>query len=299
LQERTFLQQGLDALPSGVCVMHGPDARLGLVNQETARGWGAVWPIEQPMQEFLETHHIRLTDVQGRILAPEARAAMRALHAGETVLQQQQVIQQPSGASLPIMVNAVPLASAYWQSLEEITPSSRPQPRSAGESLALVIYQDVRLLKEAEYFKEEFIGITAHELRQPLAALKGAVGTLLLQTAQGHGTPLADWQQEVLQDLDQAADRLTDLTDDLLDVSRLQAGRLSLQRALTDLVSLTRRVVERFQKTALQHQVSFATAETRLETRVDPRRIEQVLTNLLTNAIKYSPQGGPVSVTLE
>ncbi len=299
LRERTFLQQVLDTLPSGIAVVHGQDARLLLANQETARVWGAVWPIGQPMQAFLKMHHILLNDVQGRSLAPEHWAALRALRSGETVRQQQEVIRQPSGASLPILVNAVPLASAYWQSLgaDRSSPSSSPDQQE--EPLALVIYQDVRLLKEAEAFKEEFIGITAHELRQPLAVLKGSVGTLLVQTARGHGAQLADWQQEILRELDLATDRLIDLTDDLLDVSRLQSGRLSLHRVLTDLASLTRRVVERFQQAATQHQVTFSTTEVNMPALIDPRRIEQVLTNLLANALKYSPQGGPVSVVLE
>ena len=91
---------------------------------------------------------------------------------------------------MPMLVNAVPLTSAHWRSL------GVPE-----EPLALVIHQDVRLLKEADYFKDEFISIATHELRQPLTVLKVAVGTLVLQTARGHGTPLAAWQQEMLEDL--------------------------------------------------------------------------------------------------
>ena len=298
LRERTFLHQMLDTLPSGVFVVHGPDARLVLANGEGSHVWEAVWPIEQPMQVFLETHHIRLTDTQGRTLAPDAWATMRALLGRETVLQQQEVIRQSSGTSLPTLVNAVPLASAYWQSLgEQHQPhhSSLNRSGSEREPLALVTYQDVRLLKEAEYAKEEFIGIAAHELRQPLAVLKGVVGTLVLQTARGHGTKLADWQQELLADLDQATDHLTDLTENLLDVSRLQAGRLVLQRAATDLVALTGRLVKRMQQTTNTQQVVFSTTTPFLEAQIDPQRIEQVL----ANAIKYSPQGGAINVLLE
>ena len=61
-----------------------------------------------------------------------------------------------------------------------------------------------------------------------MSVLKGAIETLLLQTARGHGPPLAEWQQEILWDLEQATNRLIDLSDDLLDVTRLQAGRLLL-----------------------------------------------------------------------
>ena len=298
LAQRTFLQQMLDILPSSIYVVHGQDARLVLANRATASIWGAQWPVGQPMREFVEEHHIRVVDAQGRVLPLEMWATMRALLDGETVLQQQEVIRQPSGAMQPLLVNAVPLTSPHWRSLGvPDEPGISPPPQN-GEPLALVIHQDVRLLKEVEYFKDEFIGIAAHELRQPLSVLKGTVGTLVLQTARGHGPKLAEWQQEMLEDLDIATDRLVRLTNDLLDASRLQAGQLVLHRASTDLVELGQRVVERWQKTTMRHQLIFHTDHPQLEATMDPQRIEQVLSNLLTNAIKYSPQGGPVHVTL-
>ena len=150
----------------------------------------------------------------------------------------------------------------------------------------------------AEYFKDEFISIAAHELRQPLAVLKAAVGTLVLQTARGHGPRLAEWQQEMLEELEQATDRLSALTEDLLDVSRLQDGQLVLQRVPTNLVSLVQRLVERFQKTTTRHQLAFHPQQPSLEAAIDPPRMEQVISNLLTNAIKYSPQGGSIVVTV-
>jgi signal transduction histidine kinase len=79
----------------------------------------------------------------------------------------------------------------------------------------------------------------------------------------------------------------------------LQTGQLVLQRAPTNLVSLVQGVVERFQKTTTRHQLAFRPQHPTLEATVDPQRMEQVLSNLLTNAIKYSPQGGPIVVTVE
>ena len=297
LAQRTFLQQLLDILPSSIYVVHGQDARLVLANRAAASIWGAVWPVGQPMRAFLEEHALRIVDAQEHTIAPEAWATMRAL-GGETVLQHQEMIRRPSRSTLPILVNAVPLSSPHWRSLGMPEPQGQGLPLHNGEPLALVIHQDVSLLKEAEYFKDEFIGIAAHELRQPLSVLKAAVGTLVLQTARGHGPQLAEWQQEMIQDLDVAADRLVQLTDDLLDASRLQAGPLVLHLVSTDLVSLVRRVVKRFQKTTTRHQVTLETDHPTLEATIDPQRMEQVLSNLLINAIKYSPQGGPVHVTL-
>jgi PAS domain S-box-containing protein len=326
LVQLSFLQQLVDALPNGIYVVHGPDARLVLANRAAASTWGAIWQPEQPMQEFLENHHIMLTDAQGRPLTPDKWATIRALREGETSLQLQEVVYRPQGDALPILVNAVPLAFSYWQSLEiggsfaeaatgaSFRHDGRADEQNAPEPLALVIHQDVRILKEAEYVKDEFIGLAAHELRTPVAALKGAIGTLLIQTRQGHGPELADWQQEMLQEIDIATDRLTGLTDELLDVTRLQAGQLLLHPAPTDLVALVRRVVERVQSTTTHHQVSIDTltpgdrgkqsvkapraTNAEVIATIDATRIEQVLTNLLVNAVKYSPDGGPVHVAL-
>jgi PAS domain-containing protein len=204
LAQRTFLQQLLDALPSSIYVVHGRDARLVLANHAAASIWGAEWSPGQPMRAFLEEHHIGIVEASGRAVPPEAWATMRALLSGETVLQHQEIIRQPRGTSLPILVNAVPLTSPHWRSLSvPDEPGISPPPRN-GEPLALVILQDIRLLKEVEYAKDKFISIAAHELRQPLTVLKVALGTLVLQTARGTGTPLAEWQQEMLADLEQA-----------------------------------------------------------------------------------------------
>lgn len=125
-----------------------------------------------------------------------------------------------------------------------------------------------------------------------------------------------------------ATDRLTVLTDELLDVTRLQAGQLFLHPAPTDLMALTKRVIERMRRVAPHHQLVInalrsgghygrrprtqhgealdsataefdaASADIAVIAVVDAVRIEQVLTNLITNSIKYSPDGGSVYVTL-
>ncbi|GHO48752.1 PAS domain-containing sensor histidine kinase [Ktedonospora formicarum] len=297
LAQRAFLQHILDLLPSSISVVHGKDARLLLANHASTLIWGAAWPLEQPMQAFLASHHIAIVDQQGLPFSPETWATTRALLHGETVIQHQEVIRQPTGKTLPILVNAVPLTSDSWQSVE--APEWQDDQAQKWEPLALVLHQDVSALKEAEYLKDEFIGIAAHELRTPLAILKASASSMMVQTARGHGPQLADWQQEMLQDIEQATDRLTDLTEDLLDVTRLQAGQMVLQRAPTNVISLVQRVVKRFCQSASRHHVELRTERSIIEISIDPRRIEQVLTNLLTNAIKYSPQGGPVIVQIE
>ncbi len=283
-----FLQQVLDALPSSAYLVSGPDARLLLANRAAGRVWGASWQVNQPMLEFLSSNDIEILDAQGHPLSPDMFATLRAVWWGETVLHHQETIRYQDGSSLPVLVNAVALTSRQ----------DFHAPQGEAEPLALVVHQDVSALKEAEYLKDEFVGIAAHELRTPLAVLAGYADMLLTQTARGHGAPLAEWQQEALEEIKQATGRLTSLTEDLLDMTRLQAGRLLLQRAPTNVVPLVRRVAAQLQRTTTRHQVEVRTAHSSLVADIDARRMEQVVTNLIENAIKYSPQGGPVFVSI-
>jgi PAS domain S-box-containing protein len=287
-----FLQHVLDALPSSVYLVYGPQARLLLANRAASLVWGAPWPLDQPMQEFLSHHQIALFDPQGRPLPPEQYATLRATQQGETVIQHEETIRRSDGSTLPVLVNAVILS---------VQPPWKKATREDGqqERVALVMHQEVTALKEAEALKDEFVGIAAHELRTPLAALKGFADMLLSQTRRGRGAALAEWQQEALEEIEQATGRLVTLTEDLLDVTRLQAGRLQLQCMPMDLRAVVRRVAGQMQQTTTRHQVQVQVPAQPVVAEADLERLEQVLTNLIGNAIKYSPQGGPVLMTLE
>jgi len=290
-----LLQLILDELPASVYIVQGEEARLALANRATTTVWGATWHLGQPLLDFLASHHIRLFGTDGQALPPAAFATLRAVRAGETVRHHQETIRRADGTTLPVLVNAVALGRRL---LAGVPTEVRSHPSDPAEPVALVIHQNVTAIKEAERLKDEFIGIAAHELRTPLAVLKGFAQTLLVQTARGKGPELVDWQVEALQSIDQATARLVELTEDLLDVTRLQAGRLALHVEPTDLVALSRRVVTRLQMTTERHLLTLATPVEHLVAQVDPRRLEQVLSNLIGNAIKYSPEGGAINVTI-
>ncbi|HET9918375.1 MAG TPA: PAS domain S-box protein [Ktedonobacteraceae bacterium] len=281
-----LLQEVLDALPSSVYLVYGQQARLLLANRATLRYWGAEWPQDQPMLEFLHAHRIQILDERGASLPGEQYATLRAVQAGETVLQQQEIIRRPGESGLPVVVSALPL---------DARTDSGPLVASS-EAVALVVHQDVRALKQAEALKDEFISVAAHELRNPLSALTGYASMLLYQSGRGRGAKLSKWQREALEEIMQASARLDKLTEDLLDATRLQAGRLVLSRQRTDLLALTRHMVQQAQMSAAGHTFSLETTLASLPVDIDGGRVEQVLANLLGNAVKYSPQGGPIEV---
>jgi two-component system phosphate regulon sensor histidine kinase PhoR len=291
--QRTFLQLVLNELPCSVYLVQGHDARLVLANQMTTTVWGATWKPGQPMSEFLCENAIRVISTDGLEMAPERLATLRAVKLGENVRQHQEVIRHPDSTSLPVLVNALPLDP------EQVRLPLKPSDPAEPVPVALVVHQDVTALKEAEQLKDDFIGIASHELRTPLAVLKGFAQMLLIQSGRGKGPTLVDWQIEALQGIDQATHRLVELTEDLLDVTRLQAGRLTLHLTPTDLVALTTRVIKRLRLTTDKHTFLLTTSSEHIVVEVDPQRMEQVLSNLLSNAIKYSPQGGPIEIMMQ
>ena len=290
-----LLQTLFGALPTGIYVVSGPEARLLFANRAANALWGAEWSPGQPMLEFLISNHICLFDPNGQEMPPSAYAIVRALYEGKTISQQQEIIVRPDGTSLSGLVNAVVLDHCLLPDLELEGGAAHHFPP---EPAVVVVTEDITALKQAEQLKDHFFGLVAHELRNPLASLKGFATMLLRYSVADKGTVLADWQREALTEIDLATNRLNRLTEDLLDVVRLQAGRLVLYPESVDLVTLTRRVMAQVGSNSEHHQFRFSTPLAHLQARVDGGRIEQVLANLLTNAMKYSPDGGPIEVTL-
>lgn len=291
-----LLQLVLDELPTCVYFVTGSEGRLVLANRAAVTLWGSEWPTGQPMLDFLTTHHIQIFDTNGQALPPAAYATLRALREGQAIFHHQATIRHEDGTSLAVMVNAVSLDQRL---LAGLGSGGGNLHFSSGDPAALVVIQDVTTLKEAEQLKDRFLGLVAHELRNPLSALKGFAQTLLRHSHGDKGTVLAPWQQEALTEIDVAADRLNRLTEDLLDVVRLETGRLVLQHESANLVEITRHAIAQVQASSDRHQLTFSTALSSLQAEVDKGRIEQVLVNLLTNAIKFSPDGGSVEVTLQ
>ena len=291
-----LLQLVLDELPTCVYFVTGSDARLVLANRAAVALWGSEWPIGQAMLDFLSTHRIQLLHTNGQALPPAAFATLRALREGMGVFHHQEIIRHADGTNLPVLVNAVALDQRL---LAGLGSGGGDLYLSSADPAALVVIQDVTPLKEAEQIKDRFIGLVAHELRNPLAALKGFVQTLLRHSQGAKVEPLAPWQREALTEIDVVTNRLTRLTEDLLDVVRVQAGRLVLHRGSVDLVEMTRRVIAQLEPSSGRHQLTLSTSLPHLQAEVDSGRIEQVLVNLLANAITYSPEGGEIKVTLQ
>jgi PAS domain S-box-containing protein len=154
-----------------------------------------------------------------------------------------------------------------------------------------------RNAQQAVRLRDEFLSIASHELKTPLTPLNLKLETLARVAAGYSGHPLAERVGKDVETARRQVQRLSDLVNGLLDVSRISAGRMSLQREDVELGELVREVAERFFHDAQRAgcEVEFVVAPGPLVGRWDRVRLEQVVTNLLSNAFKYGP-GQPVVV---
>ena len=157
---------------------------------------------------------------------------------------------------------------------------------------AVCVLRDASTRNRADSQRGELISTLAHELRSPLTSVKGFTSTLLHRWERFTD----DQKREMLATVNMDADRVTRLIKELLDVSRIDAGRLELRRSEFDLAAMAEGIVGRFQLQHDRHRFQLTFPDGFPRVYADPDKIEQVLTNLVENAVKYS-DGGPVTVT--
>jgi PAS domain S-box-containing protein len=142
--------------------------------------------------------------------------------------------------------------------------------------------------------RDRFLSVAAHELKTPLTALRGYTDILRRRAEREH--TLSERDQRAVRVIDAQAKRLHGLIDSLLDIGRIHAGGFSVELKPLDLGGLVRRLVEELQPTLEQHTIHLEHPADALVVAGDAARLEQVVQNLLQNALKYSPSGGPVQV---
>jgi signal transduction histidine kinase len=139
--------------------------------------------------------------------------------------------------------------------------------------------------------RSALVATVSHELRSPLTAIKGYTETLLQS-----GPWDANTEREFLEIVALSAEKLSTLVDNLLDAAQLEAGVLNLHQEPVRVERIAQQVVGQRQPLALDHQLQVEASPHLPLAEADPVRVEQVIANLVDNAIKYSPEGGPITI---
>jgi len=195
------------------------------------------------------------------------------------------------GRSIPYLETTI---TTRRHEVKEVAASYSYVPAAAEAGpFVLVIGRDISKIKEVERLKADFVSVVSHELRTPLAVIKGYAATLL------NPQVILDRERELrfIKGINDAADRLTRLIDNVLSVSRFESGRFRLNLQRCDLRDTITKVANAFQHASYRHVVEVTPIDHAIQLQIDRDQIEQVLTNLLSNAIKYSPEGGKITIS--
>ncbi|URD49048.1 CHASE3 domain-containing protein [Chroococcidiopsis sp. CCNUC1] len=155
--------------------------------------------------------------------------------------------------------------------------------------------EDITEIRAIEKMKSEFISVVSHELRTPLASIRGAVGLL----SAGLLLNEPETAQEMLEIASLDTERLIRLVNDILDLERLESNKLTLVKRWCDAAATMRQAVESLQPVAEENEITLSLSPLSMRIYIDPDRIIQILVNLLSNAIEFSPPGATVWLSAE
>ena len=273
-ETRAYLETLINTSPVGVAVLDGKTGELVSYNRETERMFEGLRMPGYPLEHLLKTMTIRRAD--GREYTLEEVPVGQELKDGVPPYAEEIVYSVPDGRSIAVLVNGTPIRS------------------QDGEIISLVFtLQDMEPLKEMERMRAEFLAMVSHELRTPLTSVKGSITTLLdpsttLNPAETH---------QFHQIIDTQADRMRELIADLLDVARIESGTLSVFPKPTEVADLMSEANNAFQSGGAKHEVLIDLAPGLPLIMADRLRMIQVLSNLLANAARHSPDTFPISVS--
>ncbi|MBN1230550.1 MAG: PAS domain-containing protein [Anaerolineales bacterium] len=260
----------LDAVADGIMIMT-PGHRIQRVNPAFCR---VVGKPENDIEGKLHEEIIQWAKVEHGMTLEQAETGGWPLSSTTSLYVEGDLIRDDS-SGLPVGITYAPLFS------------------NDGKLLNLIgSIRDISHFRQAEELKSTFISVISHELKTPVALIKGYVGTLRRDDV--------DWDSDIVDDslevIEEEADRLSELIENLLDASRLEAGVLAINASDLSLPVLAERSAVRFRTQTDKHQFVVDFPEDFPVILADEKRIAQVFYNLISNAIKYSPSGGKITI---
>jgi signal transduction histidine kinase/ActR/RegA family two-component response regulator len=278
-----ILRALMEYIPEGIAIAEGPQVTIRMTSRYGQRMIARPDETEDiPARD--QGDRWNLLRLDGSSIEPNQLPLARAARRGELVTNEELMLEQPDGTTLPVSCNSGPILDRDGHIVGAVMAWRDITERKRAEEALL----------EASRRKDEFLALLAHELRNPLAPLVNAAEIL-------RRGPAEAVREEALAVVERQVWHMVRLIDDLLDVSRITRGKIRLQRARVDLalivesgVAASRPLIEE-----RGHRFSAVCPEAEIFLDADATRLTQVVSNLLNNAAKYTPEGGEVELVAE
>ncbi|MYD86715.1 MAG: response regulator [Acidobacteria bacterium] len=271
------LEALVETSPVGVVVFDAKKVRPVLINRAARRIVRSLRSPGRNLEELLGVIACRFKD--GREIGLAGVSVAEAISSARTLRAEEVELSLPDGRSVTTLINVTPVHSPDGRDIVSV----------------VVTLQDLAPFRELERQRASFLGMVSHELRVPLAAVRGSAATLLEDAAQLDPAEMREFHRIIH---DQAG-HMRGLIGDLLDAGRIEAGTLSVSPEPSDAAALIDRARTTFVSGGGRHAVLIDIPPDLPRVMADRRRIAQVLTNLLTNAAAHSSESEPIRVAAE
>lgn len=270
--DRLRLKLLIDQLPEAVIVVEPEPEQVTIANRQTSQllGWDIQTPIS--LHDFLARN--RRYDLDGSDMSSVDIPLVRALRHGQTLSRSELTVERPDGKRITILVNGAPM-------LDE-----------RGKVIAAVaVFQDYTQIRDAEQIKDDFLSLVSHELRTPLTTIRGGA-YMMRNNRDGLNEASED---ALLSDIEREGERLQFIIENMVQLANIRAGRYSLETEPLHVRLVIEHTLQVIRETAPDRAFNMTT-EPNLFAEADGTSVEQILLNLLHNAIKYTPSGSPVEI---
>ena len=272
-QARADLEALIETSPVGVVVFEARNGNLKSCNREAKRIVESLRTPDLPLEELHKV--VTCWRADGRESTLDQFAQQQKTNSFDTLRAEEVVLSAPDGRSVTTLINATPVPSAGG-TVESV----------------VVTLQDLAPIEELERSRAEFLGLVSHELRAPLAAIKGSA-----VTARGASRSLDPAEvRQFFRIIEEHADQIDGLIGDLLDAGRIEAGMLSVDPEPEEVAGLVDQARNTFLSGGGRHTLQIDLPPDLPRVMVERQRIVQVLNNLFSNASRHSPESSPIRV---
>jgi PAS domain S-box-containing protein len=273
LEEKRAKDQALlSSIGEGI-VVTDRNGNVEMINKQAEMMVG--WKNEEVMgKKWFEV--APLVDEKGNSIPPERRATQKVLVTGQPIASSTNYYVRRDGSKFSVGTTAAPVVLN-------------------GKTIGVIaVFRDITREREIDRAKTEFVSLASHQLRTPLSAIKWYTEML----SGGDAGQLNPEQKEFVQCLYQSNERMIELVNSLLNISRIESGRIKIDPVPTDLGELVNQIMKELQPKIIEKKINMVVSvhPELPQIKIDPKLIRQVYLNLISNAIKYTPANGEISV---